>query len=230
MCHLILINKKICVHYLQYKLNHIADRCRYSCTLHDIIDKIYKQMEFLSFEDDDQETTGSMPDGEENRVSGEENDIIRNTDFQTAGVSGNKSNMPGEDEYPHLQEGSIKGMHGARDKVEKHRLMEAQERRERARRFASFTSWGPDLRRVWAPKQPRAARGKTGSLRKPSNRRKRTWDRNDVVVETPIAGAKLQCVDEVSHRNPAIYGTNSCNSVSKVLFLNDDDTTTSTIA
>ncbi|KAL5993579.1 hypothetical protein ACLOJK_014504 [Asimina triloba] len=201
-------------------------KSRYSCTLHDIIDKIYTQMEFLSLDDDDQETTGSLPNSEEYRANGEENDIIRDTDYQTAGVSGNKTSMPGEDEYPYLQQ----GMDGAGDKVEKHRLKEAQERRERARRFASFTSWRPDLQRVWAPRHARAARAKAGSLRNPAIKRKRAGDRNDVVLETPIAGAKLQCMDEVSDSKPANNGIYSSNSVSKALFLNDEDATASTIA
>ncbi|XP_058100289.1 uncharacterized protein LOC131245088 [Magnolia sinica] len=208
-------------------------KTRYAHSLCDVIHRIYTHMEFVSFEDDDLEASGSLPNSDKNdghQASEEENDIGGNAGVGTTGVS-KKNNMSAEDESPCLQESDMKSLHEVRDTLQERRLMEAQERRERARRFSSFTSWGPDLRRVWAPKNPipRVVRANTGSLCKPSDRRKRSRGCNDVVLETPMAGPKHGCMNEVNDRKHANYGINSCGSVSKALFRNDDDTTASTI-
>lgn len=46
------------------------------------------------------------------------------------------------------------------------KLNEAREKRERARRLASFTRRMPDLQRVWAPKQSKLTKVKPETLRK----------------------------------------------------------------
>ena len=85
------------------------------------------------------------------------------------------------------------------------KLSEAQERRERARRFVSFTTWVPDLQRVWAPKQPKAVSAKSESQQKKQKRKERHRGNHDVVCETPMMGK--------THN-----GSNPSVSVSKALF------------
>ncbi|TKY68356.1 hypothetical protein E2542_SST04598 [Spatholobus suberectus] len=50
------------------------------------------------------------------------------------------------------------------------KLIEVKERRERARRFSSFTSWMPVLHRVWAPKQ-KGMKPKTDPLQRVPKRK-----------------------------------------------------------
>jgi hypothetical protein len=76
------------------------------------------------------------------------------------------------------------------DMLEK-KKMEARERIDRQRRFKSYTSWMPDLHRVWALKQPKFDRSGL-NLRPPnsSRRKRRRVSGNFVVCETPMTGAK----------------------------------------
>jgi hypothetical protein len=77
-------------------------------------------------------------------------------------------------------------------------MVRAQERRDRQRRLSSFTSWVPDLRRVWALKHP----GKEPSVTVPrsrssSKRRKRRRAAcTDVVFETPMTAKRLESGSE----------------------------------
>jgi len=70
------------------------------------------------------------------------------------------------------------------------KLVEAQERRERALRFASFTRRAmPELQRVWAPKPNKLSRSQSDSFRR-SKRKNRQRESCDMVCETPMSGAK----------------------------------------
>ena len=100
------------------------------------------------------------------------------------------------------------------------KLIEAQARRQRARRFASFTSWVPDLQRVWAPKQPTSMKMKSDPLRKLAKRKERRRVNYDVVLDTPMTGNKG--VISSDDRDHQVYGTSLCGSVSKALFQDDD--------
>lgn len=102
-------------------------------------------------------------------------------------------------------------------KQEEHarKLMKAQESRERARRFASFTSRVADLQRVWAPKQPKAFKPKSNSLPKPAKRKNRTDSCCERVLETPMTENKRIHMDDEDYRD---YGSGS---VSKSLFQDD---------
>ncbi|KAL3837730.1 hypothetical protein ACJIZ3_022321 [Penstemon smallii] len=88
-----------------------------------------------------------------------------------------------------------------------------QEMRERNRRNVSFTSWVPDLQRVWAPKQPKAVKGKFDSLSKKSKRKDKQRVSYSVVCETPMIGTKRTSSGDEEH-DPG----NSSYSVSKALF------------
>lgn len=105
------------------------------------------------------------------------------------------------------------------------KLIKARERRERARRFSSFTSWVPDLQRVWAPKQPKVMKPNWNPLRKHSKRKKdRGVASYDTVCETPMTGKenssrRRSCIDDEEDYQG--YNNNNhqpCSSVSKALF------------
>ncbi|KAK6936739.1 hypothetical protein RJ641_033769 [Dillenia turbinata] len=107
------------------------------------------------------------------------------------------------------------------NRIDEHdlRIIEAQARRERARRFASFTCWMPDLQRVWAPKQPKPIGVKIKSQKQfKRNARRRT--NYDVVLETPMTGAKRSCRlhSGTADEEKLDRGTPSSGSVSKALF------------
>lgn len=100
------------------------------------------------------------------------------------------------------------------------KIIKAQERRERARRFSSFTSWVPDLQRVWAPKQPKAMKPNLFPFRKLSKRKDRDGASNDTVCETPMTERKRSSSRRTSddYKDYQDYSSQSCPSVSKALF------------
>lgn len=101
------------------------------------------------------------------------------------------------------------------------RLIEARERRERARRFSSFTSWVPDLQRVWAPKQSNAMKAKSDSYKKQAKRKERRRASYDMVCETPMSSKRQSLPRKSSHDyDSQDHGTHS-SSVSKALFRDD---------
>ncbi|CAM8908323.1 unnamed protein product [Rhodiola kirilowii] len=94
------------------------------------------------------------------------------------------------------------------------KLAKAQEQRERARRFSSFTSWIPDLQRVWAPKQQTHLTHSQFDLsQKHSKRPSRQCASLDMVFETPESNKK-----SCSRRS-----VESPCSVSKALFQDTQD-------
>ena len=126
-----------------------------------------------------------------------------------------------EDEYHHLLAHDSR-IQGVVEEEHTRRLIEAQERRERARRFSSFTSWVPDLQRVWAPKQPNPMKPKSDSLRKLSKRKKQAVESNDTVCETPMTEKKRSnsgrsSFDDEDYQDNH-FSSQSCTSVSKALF------------
>lgn len=98
------------------------------------------------------------------------------------------------------------------------KLIKAQESRERARRFASFTSWAPDLHRVWAPKQSKAKKPKTSHRQKASKRKYQSMESNDMVCETPEKNHSSQRANRAGDEDAVNNGNQSCRSVSKALF------------
>lgn len=99
------------------------------------------------------------------------------------------------------------------DMLEKKKI-EARERIDRQRRFKSFTSWMPDLHRVWALKQPKFERNGL-NLRPPnsSRRKRRRVSASFVVCETPMTDTK-----------ETTSGTRTPNrSLSKALFPDEFD-------
>ncbi|XP_010261460.1 PREDICTED: uncharacterized protein LOC104600290 [Nelumbo nucifera] len=184
---------------------------RYSDSLGDVVQRIYTRMDLLLFDDEDDEAPGSLFNSEDSdqsrRITLEKNEVNANSRVCSESTSS-------RDEHLHPPENQNKRLVAVREEEHVHqRLMEAQERRERARRFSSFTSWVPDLQRVWAPRQPKAM-VKAEYLRKLSKRKKeQRGDSYDVVCETPMTGKKLSCT-----RGSTGDVVNSSGSVSKALF------------
>ncbi|KAK9147334.1 hypothetical protein Scep_006091 [Stephania cephalantha] len=192
---------------------------RYSCSLGDVVSKIYNRMDLLLFDDDDGETPSSRMNSEDaddtKRERTDENEVDVNvrdgTKLSTTKASSSRS-----------KERHVESPQKLRDKEHKRSLMKAQERRERARRFASFTSWVPDLQRVWAPKLPRPVKEKSESQKPPKKKNKR-GTRYDMVCETPMTGKRRSfSQDDIGTKEQASNDFSSC-SVSKALFQDDSE-------
>lgn len=182
-------------------------KSRYMDSMEDVIKRIYTEMEFDLFDEDDVPCSDSVPSS-----SNQDNaraDRSRRSHRNRAG-SASAPTLP------------TRSRHHDRHDVQ---LARAQERRDRERRFSSFTSWVPDLRRVWAlkhlGKEPPCAAAVPRS-RQHSKRRKRRVACTDMVCETPMTAAKKQQQEQVGSGSEGGNEMSSLGSVSKTLF--DDDT------
>ncbi|GJN06482.1 hypothetical protein PR202_ga24211 [Eleusine coracana subsp. coracana] len=179
-------------------------KSRYINSMEDVIKKIYSEMEFDLFDDDEVDCSDSLP-------SSSNHDDFKVDSHRGSGTSVSVLRQ--------LQREAR--THDVRHREEEE-LVRAQERRNRDRRLSSFTSWVPDLRRVWALKHP----GKEPSVKAPrsrsrSKRRKRRAACSDMVFETPMTAGKRQesespGSDGGEGKRAALLAT-----VSKTLF--DDD-------
>ncbi|XP_021764886.1 uncharacterized protein LOC110729461 [Chenopodium quinoa] len=170
-------------------------KSRYSQNLGSIVHKIYDQMDLLLFDDGDDDESP--------------NPLLNSEDSSQSWKVGSEPNST--DDSLHT---------GSTDHDRK--LVEAQERRTRALKFASFSRRAmPDLQRVWAPKPPKLSRSKSDSFRR-SKRKDRHRENYDRVCETPTSGAK-KCLfpsdgsvgDVEEYRE---HGGNSTSSVHRALF------------
>ncbi|TKW12119.1 hypothetical protein SEVIR_5G015900v4 [Setaria viridis] len=162
-------------------------KSRYISSMEDVIKKIYTQMEFDLFDDDDEiDCSDSVPSSSNQ----EDARFDRGrSHWNSAGASTSAS-------AHHLLQGDARSSRQRDDDRHDELMVRAQLRRDRQRRLSSFTSWVPDLRRVWALKHP----GKEPSVPLPrsrssssSKRRKRRRAAcTDVVFETPMTAAKRQ--------------------------------------
>ncbi|KAK9672539.1 hypothetical protein RND81_12G106800 [Saponaria officinalis] len=147
---------------------------RYPQKLAGVIHSIYEQMDLLLFDDED-ESPNLLLNSEESNQSWRMGDKDRGSE-------------------PNSTEDSISGPSreyqltlGETDHERK--LVEAQEKRQRASRLSSFTRRAmPELQRVWAPKPPKLSRSKSESFRR--SKRKSRKESYDTVCETPMSGAK----------------------------------------
>ncbi|KAK3163265.1 hypothetical protein QOZ80_1AG0001420 [Eleusine coracana subsp. coracana] len=187
-------------------------KSRYINSMEDVIKKIYSEMEFDLFDDDEVDCSDSVPSSSNH----DDVKVDRGPSHRGSGMSASALRL--------LQREARS--HDVRHKEEEE-LVRAQERRNRDRRLSSFTSWVPDLRRVWALKHP----GKEPSVQAPrsrsrSKRRKRRAACSDMVFETPMTGAKRQesespGSDGGDGKRAALLAT-----VSKTLFDDDEETET----
>ncbi|KAF8380115.1 hypothetical protein HHK36_027586 [Tetracentron sinense] len=203
---------------------------RYSHCLGDVVRRIYTRMDLLLFDDQDGEAPGSL-------LNSEDSDQPWRDKLDKNKVSGNarggNESTSAEDEFSSQPlENDNKSPRGIRKEEHAHRLIEAQHMRDRAKRFASFTSWVPDLQRVWAPKQSKAVHIKSESLAKLLKRKERSGASYDVVCETPMTEKKRSrsSGSSIGDEKQTIHGINSCGSVMKALFQEDGDARASTIA
>ncbi|XAR52262.1 hypothetical protein NMG60_11020228 [Bertholletia excelsa] len=178
-------------------------KARYSHVLGNVVNKIYAQMDLLPYEDENESLIQLLN-------SEDSNHSWRDTDrHDVAETKRACESISADDESSHLLERNVNGLLHINGEEQARRLSEAQQRRERARRFVSFTTWVPDLQRVWAPKQPKVMKVKSESLQKQLKKRKeRHRGKHDIVCETPMTGTKHS-------------GSCPSGSVSKALFQDD---------
>ncbi|KAL0875131.1 hypothetical protein Bca101_024836 [Brassica carinata] len=135
-------------------------RARYHHVLGGAVNIIYTEMDLLMFSDEDLED--SFMNNEDSSQSGREN-IHRNA--KSHHRCQRSKDVPGTSKKSFLQKDT-------KECREAKRVIEAQEMRERARRFSSFTSWMPDLCRVWAPKQGKNSKDKADQQKGMAKRKK----------------------------------------------------------
>ncbi|KAL8148362.1 uncharacterized protein LOC141708252 [Apium graveolens] len=189
-------------------------KTRYQHNLGDVVDKIYTQMDLLPFGEEDENNLIQL-NSEDSNHSWRDN--LFSKDSQKMISTEDESSQPLE-----ITDGSPQEI-----KREEHehaqKLSEARKRRERARRFVSFTSSVPDLQRVWAPKQPKAGTIKSQSLSSKSKRKERQRSAYTVVCETPMSGKNCSGSQRTKKRDKMLedQGSYSFNCVSKALFQDD---------
>jgi hypothetical protein len=188
---------------------------RYCQSLGGVVHKIYEKMDLLLFSEEDELPNSVLNSEDSNQTRREEIERDKTDDNNRINDS-----VSAEDESLRHVENEFQSPQGMSQEEHARKLIEAQARRQRARRFASFTSWVPDLQRVWAPKQPTAMKMKSDPLRKLAKRKERRRVNYDVVLDTPMTGNKGGINSD--DRNHQAYGTSLCGSVSKALFQDDD--------
>lgn len=184
---------------------------RYSDTLEDVVRRIYTKMDLLLFADED-ETSDRLFNSEDSNQSW----IDKKQRHEMCENSRINELVSIEEELHWPLENDKECPQGIKMEEQARKVMEAQERRERARRFASFTSWVPDLQRVWAPKQPKAFKPNSNWKLYRKECKRAT---NDRVCETPMTGNKRSySTDDEALQNSV---TRLSGSVSKALFQDD---------
>ncbi|KAL9225362.1 hypothetical protein vseg_001298 [Gypsophila vaccaria] len=147
---------------------------RYQQNLAGVVHRIYEQMDLLLFDDED-ESPNLLLNSEESNQSWRIGDKERGSEPNSTedSISG-----PSRD-YQQIK----------RETDHERKLVEAQERRQRASRLSSFNRRAmPELQRVWAPKPQKLSRSKSESFRR--SKRKSRKESYDTVCETPMSGAK----------------------------------------
>ncbi|KAJ8773210.1 hypothetical protein K2173_028387 [Erythroxylum novogranatense] len=186
-------------------------KSRYSDSLEEVVHRIYSKMDLLLFDEED-ESPNPLLNSEDSNQSWRgklEGDKLDES-YRNGGQ------VSAEDESLRLVEKDNQSLTGLNQDEHTRKLIEAQERRQRARRFASFTSWVPDLQRVWAPKQSKAMKVKSNPFRKPANRKGQRDGGYGRVCETPMTGNTR--TDSGGSRNNK---KGHHDSVSKALFQDD---------
>ncbi|CAN0902892.1 hypothetical protein LINGRAHAP2_LOCUS22264 [Linum grandiflorum] len=187
---------------------------RYCKSLEDVVHRIYKRLDLLLFEDEDESSNPlfSSEDGNqslnERMVTADErkgNERINNAEHSSTSWAVDSESQGSQE----LKQD---------DNDHARRLIEAQERRQRARRFASFRV--PDLHKVWVPMQPKLMKVKYDHhARRQSKREERKRGRHDVVCETPTTGKdRSECSSSGGEKRNKGATTPVCGSVSKALF------------
>lgn len=186
---------------------------RYINSMEDVIKKIYTEMEFDLFDDDDEvDYSDSLP-------SSSNQDDARVLDRRHS----HRSSASTSASALALLQRDARSSRQREDDQHDELMARAQERRDRQRRLSSFTSWVPDLRRVWALKHPgKEPCAPVPRSRSCSKRRKRGRSTfTDVVFETPVTAKRLESGSESPPESDAAgEGARAAalGSVSKALF------------
>lgn len=186
---------------------------RYSHTLEDVVQKIYNKMDLLLFADEDEGPNSLLNSEDSNKSLNKKiyRDEVGENDVSDRPISA-------ENEPLQLRKDGSGRFQRIVDVDHDKKLIEAKKRRERARRFSSFTTWMPVLQRVWAPKQ-KCVKTKTDLLQRVPKRKERERASYGTVSETPMTGYK--------HSSPWTRDSDDDNSshpsgsVSKALFKDD---------
>ncbi|XP_050386677.1 uncharacterized protein LOC126802997 [Argentina anserina] len=187
-------------------------KSRYCQTLKDVVHKIYTKMDLFLFDDEDEPPNNLFNSDDSNQSYRElpgDYEVDENSRIKELASADNESPDP----QNHNNERSSAQV--GEEKEQAHKLMKAQKKRERARRFASFTSSLACLRRVSAPKQPKAFRPKFNSLPKPAKRKEHADSYCERVLETPMTENKRIRIDDEDYRD------NGSRLISKSLFQDD---------
>ncbi|GAB2265124.1 hypothetical protein Dimus_000190 [Dionaea muscipula] len=165
-------------------------KSRYNESLGDVIDIIYEQLDLLLFEDDDESPNPLLLNSEDSSQSWREKPGREREEFgdNERTSESSLSISTGDSSSPHDPRGGCT----KDDEYYAHRLAEAQEKRQRACRLSSFTRGMADLKKVWAPKQPKptSSRSMSESLQRRCKRKDHQRERYDIVSETPMTGIK----------------------------------------
>ncbi|XP_060203771.1 uncharacterized protein LOC132632008 [Lycium barbarum] len=183
-------------------------RLRYHNIIGDVVNRIYTEMDLLPFGDED-EKQAHLFNSEDSNQSWRE----KQERYETAEANNIRRSVSAEDEScqpPENIDGSSQAI-GGQEHARK--LSEARDRREKARRFGSFTRM-PDLQRVWAPKQLKIVKTKYDD-QKELKRKERKKGRDSVVYETPMSG-RWSFSQSAGDDDEKLKGSSS--SVSKALF------------
>ncbi|XP_072996549.1 uncharacterized protein [Typha latifolia] len=191
-------------------------KSRYNHSLEAVVQKIYNKMEFDLFVEVEASDSLHNSNDDEFKNSNSNGRIHKNSVGPTSGVP----------IYQATHQEDVKVHHCMRDHKHEQQLIRAQERRNRDRRFSSFTSWVPDLHRVWAIKKTRTEKPICEPLPKPFKRRKRTAVASDMVCETPMTGTK----HSNEQKDAACSEIKSCKSLPKALFRHEGDLGSSIIS
>ncbi|KAB2598729.1 hypothetical protein D8674_001649 [Pyrus ussuriensis x Pyrus communis] len=197
-------------------------KSRYCKTLEDVVHKIYTKMDLLLFADEEELPNSLLNSEDSNRSCKEKpkrDEVDESCRIWDSLSAEGESLRPLKTDIGRPSAEEIK-----QEDDHARKLLEAQERRERARRFASSTRGMPDLQRVWAPKQLKPLKPKSNPLRKLFKRKDHRGSCDDRVCETPMTGIKRSCSqcswdDDEDYRE---YSSQPCGSVSKALFQDDD--------
>ncbi|CAH9070604.1 unnamed protein product [Cuscuta epithymum] len=158
-------------------------RARYNHNLEDVVAEIYAQMDLLPFGEED-EIQAQLFNSEDSDQSWKENHdgykMAKPDNVLRSGLAG----------YDDSSQPADENSESAREEEHARRIIEARERREKARR--SLYTRMPDLQRVWAPRQLKASKGKSEG-QKDTKRKHMRKARYSVVCETPMSERKHMC-------------------------------------
>nr|XP_016445433.1 PREDICTED: uncharacterized protein LOC107770621 [Nicotiana tabacum] len=181
-------------------------RTRYKDILEDVVNRIYTQMDLLPFGDEDEKQSFLFNSEDSNQSWRDKQDR-----YETAEANYTRS---AEDESCQPPEDAGESSQGIKVGDHARKLSEARDRREKARRFGSFTRM-PDLQRVWAPKQLNVVKTKCEE-QKELKRKERKRGYGSVVYETPMSGKNWSFSQNAGEEDEKLKQSSS--SVSKALF------------